>query len=42
MRYNEQVANDKQNKDNKKRELPQQGKYTSKDLEKTKAPTWRK
>lgn len=42
MRYNEQAANDKPNKERKQRELPSQGKYTSKELEKTKDTPWRK
>jgi len=43
MRYNEQVAeNQAPKKDKTKRELPSQGSYTSKDLEKSKQTPWRK
>jgi len=42
MRYNEQVAEGQPKKERKERELPSQGKYTSKELEKTKQVPWRK
>lgn len=43
MRYNEEAANNsKPIKEKKTRELPSQGKYTSKELEKSKNIPWRK
>lgn len=42
MRFNEQGANDAPKKDKKERQLPKQGSYTSKELEKTKQTPWRK
>jgi hypothetical protein len=42
MRYNESVANNAPKKERKERELPKQGSYTSKELEKTKQTPWRK
>lgn len=43
MRYNEVVANNSQQKKEKKpRELPKAGSYTSEDVKKSKDVPWRK